>query len=168
MDEGWTRWVLEQYEFNPTTIHNADIRAGELRQRFDAIILPDQTPREIVDGFDGDTIRPEYRGGIGEAGVENLKQFVADGGTLITLGAASDLAIDRLPIPVRDIKRGLRRDQHFAPGAILRLQVDTHASDRLRRGGRHVRLLHQQPVLRAGRRLHVAETTVVARYPHRT
>ena len=125
MDEGWTRWVLEQYEFNPTTIHNADIRTGELRQRFDAIILPDQAPREIVEGFSGDTIRPEYRGGIGEQGVQNLIRFVADGGTLIALGAASDLALDRLSLPVRNIKRGLRRDEHFAPGTILRLHVDT-------------------------------------------
>ena len=46
MDEGWTRWVLEQYEFNLTSIHNADIRAGKLRQKFDAIILADQDPRE--------------------------------------------------------------------------------------------------------------------------
>ena len=45
MDEGWTRWVLEQYEFNLTSIHNADIRAGKLRQQFDAIILADQDPR---------------------------------------------------------------------------------------------------------------------------
>jgi len=125
MDEGWTRWVLEQYEFNPTTIHNADIRAGELRQRFDAIILPDQPPREIVEGFGGETIRPEYRGGIGDQGVQNLIRFVADGGTLIALGAASDLALDRLSLPVRNIKRGLRRDEHFAPGTILRLHVDT-------------------------------------------
>ena len=52
MDEGWTRWVLEQYEFNLTSIHNADIRAGKLRQKFDAIIIADQDPRAIVDGFD--------------------------------------------------------------------------------------------------------------------
>ena len=70
MDEGWTRWVLEQYEFNLTSIHNADIRAGKLRQKFDAIIIADQNPRDIVDGFDAPAIRPEYRGGIGEAGVE--------------------------------------------------------------------------------------------------
>jgi len=129
MDEGWTRWVLEQYEFNPATIHNADLRAGELRQRFDAIILPDQAPREIIDGFAAETIRPEYRGGIGDQGVQNLARFVAEGGTLIALGAASDLALDRLPIPVRNIKRGLRRDEHFAPGTILRLQVDTSQPD---------------------------------------
>jgi len=125
MDEGWTRWVLEQYEFNLTSIHNADIRAGKLRQKFDAIIIADQDPRSIVDGFESNAIRPEYRGGIGEGGLDNLKQFVADGGTLVTMGNACDLAIDKLPIPVRNLKKGLTRDQHFAPGAILRLEVDT-------------------------------------------
>ena len=125
MDEGWTRWVLEQYEFNLTSIHNADIRTGKLRQKFDAIIIADQSARDIVDGYEAPTIRPEYRGGIGENGVEQLKQFVAEGGTLITMGNACDLAIERLPIPVRNLKRGLTRDQHFAPGTILKLEVDT-------------------------------------------
>jgi len=125
MDEGWTRWVLEQYEFNLTSIHNADIRAGKLRQKFDAIVLADQDPRSIVDGFDAPQIRDEYRGGIGDAGVENLKQFVADGGTLVAMGNACSLAIEKLPIPVRDLKKGVPRDQHFAPGAILRVEVDT-------------------------------------------
>jgi hypothetical protein len=125
IDEGWTRWVLEQYEFNPTQVFNDDIRRGGLRQRFDAIIIPDQSPREIIEGYTAETIRPEYRGGMTEAGVENLARFVSEGGTLVALGAASDLAIDRLPVPVRNIKRGLRRDQHYAPGTILRLQVDT-------------------------------------------
>ncbi len=125
MDEGWTRWVLEQYEFNLTSIHNADVRAGRLRQKFDAIILADQDARSIVEGYDAPAIRPEYRGGIGEAGIEALKQFIAEGGTLITMGNACDLAIERLPIPVRNLKKGLTRDQHFAPGAILKLEVDT-------------------------------------------
>jgi hypothetical protein len=125
MDEGWTRWVLEQYEFNLTPIHNADIRAGKLRQRFDTIIIADQDPRAIIEGYDASQIRPEYRGGIGEIGVDQLKQFVAGGGTLITMGNACDLAIEKLPIPVRNLKKGLTRDQHFAPGAILKIEVDT-------------------------------------------
>ena len=41
------------------------------------------------------------------------------------MGTACDLAIEQLPIPVRNLKRGLTRDQHFAPGTILRLEVDT-------------------------------------------
>ena len=125
MDEGWTRWVLEQYEFGSSPIHNADIRAGALRQKFDAIVIADQSPRDIVDGYDAAATRPEYRGGIGEAGVDSLKQFVADGGTLVMMGNACDLAIERLSIPVRNGKRGLSRDQHFSAGAILRIKVDT-------------------------------------------
>jgi hypothetical protein len=124
MDEGWTRWVLEQYQFALTSIHNDDVKAGKLRQKFDAIIIADQDPRAIVDGYDAPAIRPEYRGGISEAGVANLKQFVADGGTLVTMGNACDLAIERFPIPVRNLKKGLTRDQHFAPGTILRLEID--------------------------------------------
>jgi hypothetical protein len=125
MDEGWTRWVLEQYDFAQTTLHNADFRAGRLRDKYDVIVLPDQAPRSILDGSNGQNIRPEYRGGIGEEGVIALKTFVAQGGTLITLGQASDLAIDRLGVPLRDLKAGLTRDQHFAPGTIVNIEVDT-------------------------------------------
>jgi hypothetical protein len=124
MDEGWTRWVLEQFEFAPVTIHNADIKAGKLRDRFDVILLADQQPRSILEGQSGDSVRPEYRGGIGDDGLEALRTFVADDGTLVTLGAACGLAIERWPIPVQDLKRGLTRDQHFAPGTIVRVQVD--------------------------------------------
>ncbi|MGE5361879.1 MAG: M14 family zinc carboxypeptidase, partial [Bacteroidales bacterium] len=46
MDEGWTRWVLEQYEFAPKTLHNEDIRAGKLHGKFDVIVLADQQPRD--------------------------------------------------------------------------------------------------------------------------
>jgi hypothetical protein len=125
MDEGWTRWVLEQYDFTSTPLHNADIRGGKLREKYDAIILPDQTPRSIVDGSSGNAVRPEYRGGIGTEGVAALREFVAQGGTIVALGAASDLAIERFGVPVKDLKSGLTRDQHFAPGTILKIEVDT-------------------------------------------
>jgi len=124
MDEGWTRWVLEQYEFLYTTLHNAEIKAGKLREKFDVIILPHQDQRDILEGHNYRTIRPEYRGGIGEQGLAALRQFVREGGTLVTMGASCDLAVDKFPIPVRNLKRGLTRDQHFAPGTIVRLQVD--------------------------------------------
>ena len=68
MDEGWTRWVLEQYGFKHTTLHNADIRAGGLKDKFDAIILPDQGTPQMINGSTGPNIRPEYSGGIGSEG----------------------------------------------------------------------------------------------------
>jgi hypothetical protein len=125
IDEGWTRWVLEQYGFDVMPLANGDIRDRGLRERLDAVIIPDQNPREILDGFNVPYVRPEFRGGIGEAGVESLRKFVADGGTLVAFGAATDLVIDRWLIPVRNVKRTLRREQHYGPGTILRLDVNT-------------------------------------------
>jgi hypothetical protein len=166
MDEGWTRWVLEQYEFNLTSIHNDDMRAGRLRQKFDAIILADQNPRDIIDGFDANAIRPEYRGGIGEIGADNLKQFVADGGTLITMGNACDLAIDRLPIPVRNLKRGLTRDQHFAPGAILKIEVDAASPIAYGVAPNTYGFYINSPFFTLVEGFASQKTTVVARYPN--
>lgn len=134
IDEGWTRWILEQYEFSYKTLHNVDIQAGQLRKNFDAIILPDQESKSILEGQTERAIKAgqstefmvaEYRGGIGEKGWKALVDFVNQGGTLITLGAASDLLIDKLPLPVTDVKETLNREQHYAPGTILHLQVDT-------------------------------------------
>jgi hypothetical protein len=166
MDEGWTRWVLEQYEFNLTSIHNADIRAGKLRQQFDAIIIADQDARAIVDGFDAPAIRPEYRGGIGDAGLDSLKQFVADGGTLVTMGNACDLAIEKLPIPVRDLKKELTRDQHFAPGAILHVEVDTQHPIGYGVAADTYGFYINSPFFSIVEGFNSQKTSVVARYPN--
>jgi hypothetical protein len=125
MDEGWTRFVLEQYGFEYTTLNNPDVQAGKLRQRFDAIILPDQRTTSIMNGLDFKTIVPEYRGGLGDTGWEAIRQFVSDGGTLISLGEASNLLVDRMPLGVKDLKRATTREQFFGPGTIVNLQVDT-------------------------------------------
>ncbi|MBV8206447.1 MAG: hypothetical protein JO041_06620 [Acidobacteria bacterium] len=124
-DEGWTRWVLERYELPYTVLHNADLKAGMLRDRFDAIIIPDQRERDILNGYDFKSILPEYRGGIGDAGWGSLREFLSRGGTIVALGESSNLLIDKLPLPVKELKHGLNREQHFAPGTIVNLQVDT-------------------------------------------
>jgi hypothetical protein len=124
MDEGWTRWVLEQHEFAYATLHNADVKAGKLRDKFDVILFADQAPAGILNGNSASSIRPEYRGGIGDDGVAALREFVSAGGTLIVMGAACDFAIEKFSLPVRNLKRDLTRDQHFAPGTIVRIEVD--------------------------------------------
>jgi hypothetical protein len=125
IDEGWTRWILERYEFPYKILHNSDVQAGKLRQQFDAIILPDQPERSILEGQTSNFIAAEYRGGIGEKGWEALRDFVDRGGTLISLGDACNLILNRMPLPVKEVKRTLARDQHYAPGTIVNLQVDT-------------------------------------------
>ncbi|MGH9793321.1 MAG: hypothetical protein ACRD5G_00985, partial [Candidatus Acidiferrales bacterium] len=124
MDEGWTRWLLEQYEFSYTTLRNADVQAGKLRDKFDVIIFAEQSKSSILNGNRGEWIRPEYRGGIGEKGVKALEQFVRAGGTLVTLGDAADLAIDELGLPVRNVLRDVPRGKFYCPGAVLEIFVD--------------------------------------------
>ena len=89
MDEGWTRWVFDHYEFPYKILHNADIQSGNLRANFDAILIPDQTEQSLMEGQTTEFIVPEYRGGIGAKGWQALSDFMDQGGTVIALGGAS-------------------------------------------------------------------------------
>jgi hypothetical protein len=123
IDEGWTRWILEDYGFAPITLRNGDIQAGHLRERFDAIVIPDAMPRSIVDGYAPGSIPGEYAGGLGEAGVEALRSFVDQGGTLIAFNNASLMAIDQLHLPVANILSGFTNDQFYCSGSLLRVEL---------------------------------------------
>jgi hypothetical protein len=125
MDEGWTRWVLEQFGFDYTSITDADIRAGNLDSRFNVIILPDQSADQITRGNRAGSYPEEYTGGIGEAGIDNLKRFVEAGGTLVCIDSASELALQNFKLPVKNLLDGLGRDKFYAPGSIFRVTVDT-------------------------------------------
>jgi len=124
IDEGWTRWLLEQYEFPFENIVDADIRRGGLRARFDAIIIPDMSADRLVAGHPAGTMPPEYVGGLGAEGTEMLRQFVAGGGTLVALDSASELAINLLGAPVKDVTNGLSPNEYFCPGSLIRLELD--------------------------------------------
>ena len=118
MDEGWTRWVFDQYRIPFTTITDRDVRAGGLRSRFDAILLPDQTAAELARGLRG-SYPDSLKGGLGDAGASALGAFVDAGGTLVALNEASDYAITALSLPVRDVLAGLSDREFYAPGSIL-------------------------------------------------
>jgi len=165
MDEGWTRWVLEQWEFSPRTLHNADIKTGKLRDQFDVIVFADQQPRSILEGNASRGVRPEYRGGIGDEGLNALKAFVASGGTLVMMGNAADLAIQKWPIPVRNLKSGLSRDQHFAPGTIVRVQVDGASPLGFGMPGETLGFYNNSPFYEVVEGFASQRTSVVARYP---
>ncbi len=71
------------------------------------------------------SVPADYRGGLGDKGWLALKEFSDQGGTLIAFGDACNLLVDKLPLPVKELKRGILPDQHDGPGTILNLQVDT-------------------------------------------
>jgi hypothetical protein len=165
MDEGWTRWVLEQWEFAPKTLHNADVKAGKLRQQYDVIVLADQQPRDILNGNESSATRPEYRGGIGDEGLQTLKAFVAEGGTLVMMGNSTELGIQKWPISVRNLKPGFTRDQHFAPGTIVRVQVDTASPLGFGLPSETFGFYNNSPFYDIGAGFASQKVSVIARYP---
>ena len=124
MDEGWTRWLLENYAFDVDTLHNVDIQHGTLSQ-YAAIILPSQGAERILNGHAQNTMPEEYTGGLGIEGTLALKQFIQEGGTLVTLDAASDFAIEQFGLPLRNVVKNVSAQQFFIPGSLIRTNVDT-------------------------------------------
>jgi len=143
IDEGWTRFVLEQYGFNVRSIENKEIKAGNLTASCDVVILPDVSRNVIVEGRNSregyfEDFPPEYSGGIGKEGVRALADFVEKGGTLIALAHGAELLSDgEFNLPVRNAlaassSRGAEgRSATLAgefniPGSLLRVYVDTN------------------------------------------
>jgi len=124
IDEGWTRWLLEQYGFTPTSLRNADVVAGNLGERYDVIVLADIGRRSIVDGAAIGSMPKRYTGGIGAEGVRAIDQFVRAGGTLVCLNRSTLFAIDELHLPVRNAVAELERSEFFSSGSILEVLVD--------------------------------------------
>jgi len=127
MDEGWTRWLFEHFGFAYTTVHNADLQAGGLRQKFDVVVFADQAANSIENGYSPDSMPPEYTGGLGAKGGDSLKDFANAGGTLIFLNAATNYAITRLGVQAKVATPGASSTEFYSPGSLLNARIDTHS-----------------------------------------
>lgn len=141
MDEGWTRYVLERFEFPHFTVTDADFRDGAaLAEKMDVLIIPADRPEMIIGptkqaGPDAagrslqrvlsQPVPPEYQSGIGPQGVAAMAEFVRAGGRLVALDEACALAIDALGLRVRNVIAGLDRRTYSCRGSTLRTLVDT-------------------------------------------
>jgi hypothetical protein len=146
MDEGWTRWVLDQYEFEYARVSGADIQAGNLRDKIDVLLISDEV-RGVLEAAGGRGGRaggaapggapPAGGAGAGqaaaptpaqaanEARVRALDEFVRGGGTLVTFNRSSNFAIDQLRLPLKSAVAGVGRQQFFVGGSLLTVSVDT-------------------------------------------
>ena len=106
MDEGWTRWLLEKFGFSYNSVTYADLEAGNLKQKFDVVILPDQTAASITTGFRKGSMPPEYTGGVNENGIGALKQFVQAGGTVLCFNHSTAFCTDALGAPATNVVGG--------------------------------------------------------------
>ena len=122
MDEGWSRWMFEQFEFDLDTLHNAEIKNSDLSQ-YSAIIMPSQSPRGIMNG--SNRMPENLRGGIGEDGLAKLDAYAKNGGAIIFFDDASNFAIDEFKLPVTNVLRELKSSEFFIPGSLIRTDIMT-------------------------------------------
>ena len=133
MDEGWTRWILDQKSIPYGVLTDKDLRAGitvykphpGVTFKYYNILIPDQSAGTLLEGYKAGAMPPEYTGGLGPEGVKQLRYFVETGGTLVFLNRASTFAIEQFKLPVRNVVAGLPRTEFFVPGSILRIELDT-------------------------------------------
>lgn len=124
MPAGWTRWVLDQHGIRYDTLHNADIRRGSLKQRYDVILFQDQRAASILEGHKPGEMPPEYTGGIGKEGVAALREFVNAGGRVVAIESATDFVVDAFGLKVKNVTADVPPQQFYIPGSILRLTLD--------------------------------------------
>jgi hypothetical protein len=140
---GWTRWLLERYEFPFTVVYSPELDAGNLAAKYDVLIFPDGAiPGRDGRGVDGDCLAgrnapPEFRDRVGRVTpattIPMLKQFVESGGTLLAIGKSTTVA-EHFGLPVTNAlveqlptgaTRPLPREKYFVPGSLLRVAIDT-------------------------------------------
>ncbi len=126
IDEGWTRWLLEDFGFAYQNVLNPDIDAGNLRSRFDVIVFPDQPASQIAAGFEPGTMPREYTGGLNAKAAANLKTFAEQGGTLVFLNRSANYAVEHLHLDVKNVVAGVSNRDFYSPGSLLNVTLDTH------------------------------------------
>ena len=128
MDEGWTRYVFDTFNVPYKSVRDADVRQGKLGADFDVLVLSSQRAQQIIEGNPAANFPVEFTGGITQAGADNLKSFVEQGGTLVCFDASCELPIKQFKLPIRNGLEGERNSEFFGPGSIVSLDLDrTHA-----------------------------------------
>jgi hypothetical protein len=132
MDEGWTRFLLEQYGFALKSLDNKAVKEGRLAAALDAVVLPDVAKEVIATGKpkrdEGEMryfaeLPAEYAGGLDKEGAKALRDFVEAGGTLVAMGSATEYVIEEFNVPVRNALARVKSDEFGCPGSLLRVRV---------------------------------------------
>jgi len=126
IDAGWTSWIFSKWPPGQTNVLvDSEVKAGDLKSRYDSIVIPDQPARTILNGYRAGSMPAELTGGLGQEGVKALREYVEAGGTIVFLNRASDFAIEQFKLPIKNVVAGLPRTDFYVPGSILRIELDT-------------------------------------------
>ena len=138
MPSGWTRMILEDFGFDFEVVYAPEIAAGDLRSRFDVLILEDGAvppPTGGRDyGFPSDPrqVPSEYSDRIGSItavrGVPEILDFARAGGTVIAVGTSSWLgSYAGLPLSDHLVENGrsLTAEEYYTPGSVHSLKIES-------------------------------------------
>lgn len=120
MDEGWTRWVFDEFGVPYTRVRNEMIRAGNLREILDVLVIPSISSRQLDRGRSPGSIPAEYERGLDPEGAIAVEEFVEAGGRLVCFGSSASWAVDLLRLPLKDVTSGDEGEGFSCPGSVLR------------------------------------------------
>ncbi|SNR60545.1 Zinc carboxypeptidase [Maribacter sedimenticola] len=124
MDEGWTRFVMDEYTFETDTLHDRDIQTADL-SKYDVLILPSQRVKSLLHGHTTLSMPEKFTGGLGLEGSLALSNYVKNGGTLMAFDEASNFVIEQFGLPLKDATEGASSKQFFIPGSLIKTGFDT-------------------------------------------
>jgi hypothetical protein len=173
MDEGWTRLVLEQHRFPYKSVFDQEFQKTDMIKNFDVIILPSDSPA-MIKGVEPDkqderykSYPEKYRSGIGKKGVENLKRFVSDGGTLIALANSFEFVVQEFGLKVENDLAKESTKEFFCPGSTLRAKFDSFSPFAYGMPEEGLVLFNNSPVFRIGEDKNSENYETIVRYSER-
>jgi hypothetical protein len=148
MPSGWDRWLFEQYEFPFEVVYPQTLDAGDLKSRFDVLVLTDgafrRGPAERGAGIfnarqpNAEEIPEQYRSWLGRISenktLPQIQKFIEAGGSVVTIGSSTGLA-ELLGVPVENYltqmgsdgkEHPLPRDKYYVPGSLLKVRIDNN------------------------------------------
>jgi len=190
MDEGWTRFVLESYDFPFVNLANEEIRSGEFADAVDVLLFPDVSPSIIAKGEPAKDSRyrrwwtplpPEYSGGIDTLptsdddgkkkdlektkGGDHIKKWVEAGGAVVALDSSGQYFIDLFELPVSDVLDKVSSDRFNCPGSSLRVLMNMDSPLSFGMRPEEVVYFADSPAFRTRVPDPRFDRTVIARYP---
>ena len=120
MDEGWMRYVLDTYQVPYTTVRNEMLRAGNLADFLDVLIIPSVSASQLDAGRTPGSLPDQYTGGLAPEGAVAAEEFVRAGGKLITLGSSSRWATELFELPLVEVTGASEAKGFSCPGSVLR------------------------------------------------
>jgi hypothetical protein len=128
MEEGWTRYVFDQFKVDYETLHPKDFEKKDVLKKYDILVFVGASKTEIESGKPPKKYEkyetpmpPEYSGGIDKKGKTALDEFLKEGKTILFMTSSCGYAIEQFKLPVENINEENKKIN--CPGSYLAVEV---------------------------------------------